>query len=166
MSFWAFLHRIRQNAADSVEKGLTEENVKILFSNIEDILEVHKDFLEALEFCLHPEPQSQHELGNVFLKFKDKFCVYEEYCSNHEKALRLLVELNKIPAVRAFLLSCMLLGGRKTTDIPLEGYLLDLKEPSTVVAAALIPKQMLDMPYEAHLFTLVLKKLQVELVNW
>uniref|UniRef100_A0A8D1GD50 Phosphatidylinositol 3,4,5-trisphosphate-dependent Rac exchanger 1 protein n=1 Tax=Sus scrofa TaxID=9823 RepID=A0A8D1GD50_PIG len=120
----AFLHRIRQNVADSVEKGLTEENVKILFSNIEDILEVHKDFLAALEFCLHPEPQSQHELGNVFLKFKDKFCVYEEYCSNHEKALRLLVELNKIPTVRAFLLSCMLLGGRKTTDIPLEGYLL------------------------------------------
>nr|XP_058892009.1 phosphatidylinositol 3,4,5-trisphosphate-dependent Rac exchanger 1 protein isoform X2 [Kogia breviceps] len=100
----AFLHRIRQNTADSVEKGLTEENVKILFSNIEDILEVHKDFLAALEFCLHPEPQSQHELGNVFLKFKDKFCVYEEYCSNHEKALRLLVELNKIPTVRAFLL--------------------------------------------------------------
>ncbi|XP_008825683.1 phosphatidylinositol 3,4,5-trisphosphate-dependent Rac exchanger 1 protein [Nannospalax galili] len=120
----AFLQRIRQNVADSVEKGLTEENVKILFSNIEDILEVHKDFLAALEYCLHPEPQSQHELGNVFLKFKDKFCVYEEYCSNHEKALRLLVELNKVPAARAFLLSCMLLGGRKTTDIPLEGYLL------------------------------------------
>lgn len=120
----AFLHRIRQNVADSVEKGLTEENVKVLFSNIEDILEVHKDFLAALEYCLQPEPQSQHELGNVFLKFKDKFCVYEEYCSNHEKALRLLVELNKIPTVRAFLLSCMLLGGRKTTDIPLEGYLL------------------------------------------
>uniref|UniRef100_A0A452VK64 Phosphatidylinositol-3,4,5-trisphosphate dependent Rac exchange factor 1 n=1 Tax=Ursus maritimus TaxID=29073 RepID=A0A452VK64_URSMA len=97
---------------------------QVLFSNIEDILEVHKDFLAALEYCLHPEPQSQHELGNVFLKFKDKFCVYEEYCSNHEKALRLLVELNKIPTVRAFLLSCMLLGGRKTTDIPLEGYLL------------------------------------------
>ncbi|XP_004430600.1 PREDICTED: phosphatidylinositol 3,4,5-trisphosphate-dependent Rac exchanger 1 protein, partial [Ceratotherium simum simum] len=120
----AFLHRIRQNVTDSVEKGLTEENVKILFSNIEHILEVHEDFLAALEYCLHPEPQSQHELGNVFLKFKDKFCVYEEYCSNHEKALRLLVELNKIPTVRAFLLSCMLLGGRKTTDIPLEGYLL------------------------------------------
>ncbi|XP_024895504.1 phosphatidylinositol 3,4,5-trisphosphate-dependent Rac exchanger 1 protein [Pteropus alecto] len=118
------LRFLQSNVADSVEKGLTEENIKILFSNIEDILEVHKDFLAALEYCLHPEPQSQHELGNVFLKFKDKFCVYEEYCSNHEKALRLLVELNKIPTVRAFLLSCMLLGGRKTTDIPLEGYLL------------------------------------------
>uniref|UniRef100_A0A8I5NTQ8 Phosphatidylinositol 3,4,5-trisphosphate-dependent Rac exchanger 1 protein n=1 Tax=Papio anubis TaxID=9555 RepID=A0A8I5NTQ8_PAPAN len=43
---------------------------QILFSNIEDILEVHKDFLAALEYCLHPEPQSQHELGNVFLKFE------------------------------------------------------------------------------------------------
>ncbi|XP_050773204.1 phosphatidylinositol 3,4,5-trisphosphate-dependent Rac exchanger 1 protein isoform X1 [Gopherus flavomarginatus] len=120
----AFLHRIRQNAVDKAEKYITEENIKILFSNIEDILDVHKEFLAALEFCLQPEPQSQHELGNVFLKFKDKFFVYEEYCSNHEKALRLLMELNKIPAVRAFLLSCMLLGGRKTTDIPLEGYLL------------------------------------------
>ncbi|XP_068064226.1 phosphatidylinositol 3,4,5-trisphosphate-dependent Rac exchanger 1 protein isoform X8 [Anomalospiza imberbis] len=34
------------------------------------------------------------------------------------------MELNKIPTVRTFLLGCMLLGGRKTTDIPLEGYLL------------------------------------------
>ncbi|XP_030068178.1 phosphatidylinositol 3,4,5-trisphosphate-dependent Rac exchanger 1 protein isoform X2 [Microcaecilia unicolor] len=120
----AFLHRIKQNAVDKAEKYITDDNVKILFSNIEDVLEVHKEFLDALEFCLQPEPQSQHELGNVFLKFKDKFYVYEEYCSNHEKALRLLMELNKIPQVRAFLLSCMLLGGRKTTDIPLEGYLL------------------------------------------
>ncbi|KAE8576306.1 hypothetical protein XENTR_v10004144 [Xenopus tropicalis] len=120
----AFLHRIRQNAIDKAENCISEENVKILFSNIEDILEVHKEFLEALESSLQPEPQTHHELGHVFLKFKDRFCVYEEYCSNHEKALRLLMELNKIPNVRAFLLSCMLLGGRKTTDIPLEGYLL------------------------------------------
>ncbi|XP_053546062.1 phosphatidylinositol 3,4,5-trisphosphate-dependent Rac exchanger 1 protein [Bombina bombina] len=120
----AFLHRIKQNAVDKAENFISEENVKILFSNIEDILKVHKEFLDALELNLQPEPQSQHELGNVFLKFKDRFCVYEEYCSNHEKALRLLIELNKIPNVRAFLLSCMLLGGRRTTDIPLEGYLL------------------------------------------
>ncbi|NP_001083702.1 phosphatidylinositol-3,4,5-trisphosphate-dependent Rac exchange factor 1 L homeolog [Xenopus laevis] len=120
----AFLHRIRQNAIDKAENCISEENVKILFSNIEAILEVHKEFLEALESSLQPEPQILHELGHVFLKFKDRFCVYEEYCSNHEKALRLLMELNKIPNVRAFLLSCMLLGGRKTTDIPLEGYLL------------------------------------------
>lgn len=30
--------------------------------------------------------------------------MYGEYCSNHEKALRLLMELNKIPNIRTFLL--------------------------------------------------------------
>ncbi|KAG9331184.1 hypothetical protein JZ751_019898 [Albula glossodonta] len=34
------------------------------------------------------------------------------------------MELNKVPSVRTFLLHCMLLGGKKTSDIPLEGYLL------------------------------------------
>ncbi|XP_064162230.1 phosphatidylinositol 3,4,5-trisphosphate-dependent Rac exchanger 1 protein-like [Anguilla rostrata] len=118
----AFLHRIQQTADD--QQCLSPENVKVLFSNIEDILEVHKEVLAALESSLRPEPQPQHALGHVFLQFKGKFSVYGEYCSNHEKALRLLMELNKNPNVRTFLLHCMLLGGKKTTDIPLEGYLL------------------------------------------
>ncbi|KAJ8400594.1 hypothetical protein AAFF_G00393630 [Aldrovandia affinis] len=118
----AFLHRIQQTADD--QQCLSPENVKVLFSNIEAILEVHKEVLAALESSLQPEPQPQHALGHVFLQFKGRFSVYGEYCSNHEKALRLLMELNKNPNVRTFLLHCMLLGGKKTTDIPLEGYLL------------------------------------------
>lgn len=35
---------------------------------------------------------------------RESFSVYGEYCSNHEKALRLLMELNKIPNIRTFLL--------------------------------------------------------------
>ncbi|XP_067904360.1 phosphatidylinositol 3,4,5-trisphosphate-dependent Rac exchanger 1 protein isoform X2 [Heterodontus francisci] len=124
LSAKSFLHRNHQNDGDKSEKQITEEHLKILFSNIEEILDVHMLFLAALECRLQPEPQPQHELGNIFLQFKDRFCVYQEYCSNHEKALRLLMELNKIPEVRAMLLNCMVLGGMKTTDIPLEGYLL------------------------------------------
>ncbi|XP_062897470.1 phosphatidylinositol 3,4,5-trisphosphate-dependent Rac exchanger 1 protein isoform X1 [Mobula hypostoma] len=120
----SFLHRNHQNDGGKSEKQITDEDLKVLFSNIEEILDVHMVFLEALECCLQPEPQPQHELGNIFLQFKDRFCVYQEYCSNHEKALRLLMELNKIPEVRAMILNCMVLGGMKTTDIPLEGYLL------------------------------------------
>uniref|UniRef100_A0A671MGP0 Phosphatidylinositol 3,4,5-trisphosphate-dependent Rac exchanger 1 protein-like n=1 Tax=Sinocyclocheilus anshuiensis TaxID=1608454 RepID=A0A671MGP0_9TELE len=97
---------------------------RILFSNIEFILEVHYEFLSTLDASLQPEPQAHHSLGHVFLKFRDRFSVYGEYCSNHEKALRLLMELNKIPHVRTFLLHLMLLGGKKSTDVPLEGYLL------------------------------------------
>uniref|UniRef100_A0A671YAN6 Phosphatidylinositol-3,4,5-trisphosphate dependent Rac exchange factor 1 n=1 Tax=Sparus aurata TaxID=8175 RepID=A0A671YAN6_SPAAU len=96
----------------------------ILFSNIEDILELHKEVLSAVEASLQPEPHPHHALGHVFLQFRESFSVYGEYCSNHEKALRLLMELNKIPNIRTFLLHCMLLGGKKSTDIPLEGYLL------------------------------------------
>lgn len=120
----AFLHRMNQCAASKVDKNVTEETVKMLFSNIEDILAVHREFLKIVEECLHPEPNAQQEVGTCFLHFKDKFRIYDEYCSNHEKAQKLLLELNKIRTIRTFLLNCMLLGGRKHTDVPLEGYLV------------------------------------------
>ncbi|XP_028308029.1 phosphatidylinositol 3,4,5-trisphosphate-dependent Rac exchanger 1 protein-like [Gouania willdenowi] len=63
----AFLHRIRQTADD--QQCLSPEHVKILFSNIEDILELHKEVLSAVEAGLQPEPQPQHALGHIFLQF-------------------------------------------------------------------------------------------------
>ncbi|XP_005150847.1 phosphatidylinositol 3,4,5-trisphosphate-dependent Rac exchanger 2 protein [Melopsittacus undulatus] len=120
----AFLHRMIQCAAAKVDKNVTEETVKTLFSNIEDILAVHKNFLSLVEECLQPEPNAQHEVGTCFLHYKEKFRIYDEYCSNHEKAQKILLDLNKIRTVRTFLLNCMLLGGRKNTDVPLEGYLV------------------------------------------
>ncbi|KAG8570657.1 hypothetical protein GDO81_011367 [Engystomops pustulosus] len=120
----AFFHRMMQYAASKSDKNVTEETVKMLFSNIEDILMVHRDFLALIEECLHPEPNSHQEVGICFLRFKEHFGIYDEYCSNHEKAQKLLLELNKIRTVRTFLLNCMLLGGRKNTDVPLEGYLV------------------------------------------
>ncbi|XP_030213789.1 phosphatidylinositol 3,4,5-trisphosphate-dependent Rac exchanger 1 protein isoform X3 [Gadus morhua] len=119
----AFLQRIRQTSED--QQCLTPEQVKVLFSNMEDILDLHRALLSMLESCLQPEPHPQHALGHVFLLYKGKFSVYGEYCSNHEKALKMLMELNKVPNIRTFLLHCMLLGGKKSTDIPLEGYLLN-----------------------------------------
>ncbi|XP_072007846.1 phosphatidylinositol 3,4,5-trisphosphate-dependent Rac exchanger 2 protein isoform X2 [Engystomops pustulosus] len=120
----AFFHRMMQYAASKSDKNVTEETVKMLFSNIEDILMVHRDFLALIEECLHPEPNSHQDVGICFLRFKERFGIYDEYCSNHEKAQKLLLELNKIRTVRTFLLNCMLLGGRKNTDVPLEGYLV------------------------------------------
>ncbi|NWU82580.1 PREX2 protein, partial [Onychorhynchus coronatus] len=120
----AFLHRMIQRATAKEDKNVTEETVKMLFSNIEDILAVHKNFLSLVEESLQPEPNAQHEVGTCFLNYKEKFRIYDEYCSNHEKAQKVLLDLNKIRTVRTFLLNCMLLGGRKNTDVPLEGYLV------------------------------------------
>ncbi|MEQ2304508.1 Phosphatidylinositol-3,4,5-trisphosphate-dependent Rac exchanger 1 protein, partial [Ameca splendens] len=63
----AFLHRIRQIPDD--QQCLSPEHVKILFSNIEDILELHKEVLSAVESSLQPEPHPNHSLGHVFLQF-------------------------------------------------------------------------------------------------
>uniref|UniRef100_A0A8C2XL58 Phosphatidylinositol 3,4,5-trisphosphate-dependent Rac exchanger 2 protein n=1 Tax=Cyclopterus lumpus TaxID=8103 RepID=A0A8C2XL58_CYCLU len=60
----------------------------------------------------------------LYLLQRSRFQIYDEYCGNHEKAQRLLLELNKIRSVRTCLLNCMLLGGRKNTEVPLEGYLV------------------------------------------
>uniref|UniRef100_A0A665W7L8 Phosphatidylinositol-3,4,5-trisphosphate-dependent Rac exchange factor 2 n=1 Tax=Echeneis naucrates TaxID=173247 RepID=A0A665W7L8_ECHNA len=96
----------------------------VLFSNIEEISAVHKDFLSMVEELLQPDPHAHHEIGRCFLHFRSRFQIYDEYCGNHEKAQRLLLELNKIRSVRTCLLNCMLLGGRKNTEVPLEGYLV------------------------------------------
>uniref|UniRef100_A0A669BAQ4 Phosphatidylinositol 3,4,5-trisphosphate-dependent Rac exchanger 2 protein n=1 Tax=Oreochromis niloticus TaxID=8128 RepID=A0A669BAQ4_ORENI len=104
---------------------LPPSSVKIvLFSNIEEILAVHKDFLSMVEELLQPDPHAHHEIGRCFLHFRSRFQIYDEYCGNHEKAQRLLLELNKIRNVRTCLLNYMLLGGRKNTEVPLEGYLV------------------------------------------
>lgn len=89
----AFLHRMIQCATAKVDKNVTEETVKVslliayvfyfvsvvlficfillqmLFSNIEDILAVHKNFLSLVEECLQPEPSAQHEVGTCFLHY-------------------------------------------------------------------------------------------------
>ncbi|KAG9283290.1 phosphatidylinositol 3,4,5-trisphosphate-dependent Rac exchanger 2 protein [Astyanax mexicanus] len=119
-----FLHRLNQYAATKIDKNITEETVKVLFSNLEEILCVHRDFLAMVEELLQPDPHPHHEVGYCFLHFRDRFQIYDEYCGNHEKAQRLLLELNKIRSVRTCLLNCMLLGGRKNTEVPLEGYLV------------------------------------------
>uniref|UniRef100_A0A665W842 Phosphatidylinositol 3,4,5-trisphosphate-dependent Rac exchanger 2 protein n=1 Tax=Echeneis naucrates TaxID=173247 RepID=A0A665W842_ECHNA len=76
----------------------------VLFSNIEEISAVHKDFLSMVEELLQPDPHAHHEIGRCFLHFRSRFQIYDEYCGNHEKAQRLLLELNKIRSVRTCLL--------------------------------------------------------------
>uniref|UniRef100_F7EL83 Phosphatidylinositol 3,4,5-trisphosphate-dependent Rac exchanger 1 protein n=1 Tax=Xenopus tropicalis TaxID=8364 RepID=F7EL83_XENTR len=110
----------------------SERQLRLRVCVLNETLSTERDYVGTLHFLqsafLHRIRQNAIDKAENCISEenvkKDRFCVYEEYCSNHEKALRLLMELNKIPNVRAFLLSCMLLGGRKTTDIPLEGYLL------------------------------------------
>ncbi|TDG97257.1 hypothetical protein EPR50_G00224110 [Perca flavescens] len=155
-----FLHRLNQYAATKIDKNITEETVKVLFSNIEEILAVHKDFLSMVEELLQPEPHAHHEIGRCFLHFRSRFQIYDEYCGNHEKAQRLLLELNKIRSVRTCLLNCMLLGGRKNTEVPLEGYLV--APIQRICKYPLLLRELLKRTPKKHNdYALVLESLQV-----
>uniref|UniRef100_A0A8C1JVH3 Phosphatidylinositol-3,4,5-trisphosphate-dependent Rac exchange factor 2 n=1 Tax=Cyprinus carpio TaxID=7962 RepID=A0A8C1JVH3_CYPCA len=118
-----FLSRV-YNVAQLISQSFHAFAPQVLFSNLEEILSVHRDFLSMVEELLQPDPNPYHEVGRCFLHFRGRFQIYDEYCGNHEKAQRLLLELNKIRTVRTLLLNCMLLGGRKNTEVPLEVYLV------------------------------------------
>jgi len=42
---------------------------QVLFSNLEEILSVHRDFLSMVEELLQPDPNAYHEVGRCFLHF-------------------------------------------------------------------------------------------------
>ncbi|XP_063730004.1 phosphatidylinositol 3,4,5-trisphosphate-dependent Rac exchanger 2 protein isoform X3 [Eleginops maclovinus] len=155
-----FLHRLDQYAATRMDKNITEETVKVLFCNIEEILALHRGFLSMVEDLLQPEPSALHEVGRCFLHFRTGFQIYDEYCGNHEKAQRLLLELNKIRSVRTCLLNCMLLGGRKNTEVPLEGYLV--APIQRICKYPLLLRELLKRTPKKHSdFPLVQESLQV-----
>uniref|UniRef100_A0A8C1JWE0 Phosphatidylinositol-3,4,5-trisphosphate-dependent Rac exchange factor 2 n=1 Tax=Cyprinus carpio TaxID=7962 RepID=A0A8C1JWE0_CYPCA len=129
LEFLSFLQCIvgfpdSDNVAQLISQSFHAFAPQVLFSNLEEILSVHRDFLSMVEELLQPDPNPYHEVGRCFLHFVRRFQIYDEYCGNHEKAQRLLLELNKIRTVRTLLLNCMLLGGRKNTEVPLEVYLV------------------------------------------
>ncbi|XP_078590252.1 phosphatidylinositol 3,4,5-trisphosphate-dependent Rac exchanger 2 protein-like isoform X1 [Branchiostoma floridae x Branchiostoma japonicum] len=144
----AFLKRMRSRMATHNDKLITEETIWILFSNIEELLTLHQKLLSTLKECLQPEPQACHEIGACFLKHLSEFSVYEMYCSNHEKAQWLLLELQKDQNLKGFLLACMLLGGHKTTDVPLEGYLLSPIQ--RICKYPLLLKELLKQTVSTH----------------
>ncbi|MGH0131110.1 UNVERIFIED_CONTAM: hypothetical protein FKN15_009752 [Acipenser sinensis] len=67
---------------------------------------------------------------------RNRFQIYDEYCSNHEKAQRLLLEMNKIRTVRTCLLVKMLGHSEAVKWLPLE------KKGMTVMLPQLSYSQM------------------------
>uniref|UniRef100_A0A672KJK7 Phosphatidylinositol-3,4,5-trisphosphate dependent Rac exchange factor 2 n=1 Tax=Sinocyclocheilus grahami TaxID=75366 RepID=A0A672KJK7_SINGR len=123
---------------------------QVLFSNLEEILSVHKDFLSMVEELLQPDPNPYHEVGRCFLHFRGRFQIYDEYCGNHEKAQRLLLELNKIRTVRTLmlvrhlLLDCMSFFAPQTTKFLFKGQFTPHQQMPTKELLKRTPKKHND----------------------
>ncbi|KAM6443194.1 rho guanine nucleotide exchange factor 4 isoform 3-T3 [Liasis olivaceus] len=100
----------------------TEEQLKTIFGNIEDIYKCQKKFVKALEKKFNKDCPHLSEVGSCFLEYQHEFQIYSEYCNNHPNACMELSRLTKVNKYVYFFEACRLL--QKMIDISLDGFLL------------------------------------------
>ncbi|KAG7233480.1 hypothetical protein INR49_006973 [Caranx melampygus] len=100
----------------------TEEQLRTIFGNIEDIYRFQRKFLKGLEKKFNKEQPHLSEIGCCFLEHQTDFQIYSEYCNNHPNACLQLSRLMKVNKYVFFFEACRLL--QKMIDISLDGFLL------------------------------------------
>ena len=75
------LNRLRKNFIRPITT-ICESEKKIIFMNIKELGDIHTAFFTAL-FSFVKENKG---VGDVFIKFKEKFLKYADYCSGLTKA--------------------------------------------------------------------------------
>ncbi|XP_062843376.1 serine-rich adhesin for platelets isoform X2 [Trichomycterus rosablanca] len=99
-----------------------EEQLRTIFSNIDELYRFQKKFLKALEKKHNREQPHLSEIGSCFLEHQTEFQIYSEYCNNHPNACVQLSRLMKVKKYVFFFEACRLL--QKMIDISLDGFLL------------------------------------------
>ncbi|XP_045077362.1 uncharacterized protein LOC121569358 isoform X2 [Coregonus clupeaformis] len=100
----------------------SEEQLRCVFGNIEDIYRFQKKFLKDLEKKFNKEQPHLSEIGSCFLEHQTDFQIYSEYCNNHPNACVQLSRRMKTNKYVFFFEACRLL--QKMIDISLDGFLL------------------------------------------
>ncbi|XP_053083482.1 uncharacterized protein arhgef4 isoform X2 [Pangasianodon hypophthalmus] len=100
----------------------TEEQLRTIFGNIDELYRFQKKFLKALEKKYNKEQPHLSEIGSCFLENQTDFQIYSEYCNNHPNACVQLSKLMKMKKYVFFFEACRLL--QKMIDISLDGFLL------------------------------------------
>ncbi|XP_056597080.1 uncharacterized protein arhgef4 isoform X3 [Triplophysa dalaica] len=100
----------------------TEEQLRTIFGNIDELYRFQKKFVKALEKKFNKDQPHLSEIGSCFLEHQTNFQIYSEYCNNHPNACVQLSKLMKIKKYVFFFEACRLL--QKMIDISLDGFLL------------------------------------------
>ncbi|KAG5268780.1 hypothetical protein AALO_G00216370 [Alosa alosa] len=100
----------------------TDQQLKTIFSNIEDIYKFQRKFLKDLERKYNKEEPHLSEIGSCFLQQGDGFSIYSDYCNTHPVACTELQRLMKLSRYKHFFEACRLL--QQMIDISLAGFLL------------------------------------------
>ncbi|XP_006869071.1 PREDICTED: proto-oncogene vav [Chrysochloris asiatica] len=78
------LGSIQQHFMKPLQRFLKPQDIETIFTNIEDLLCVHTQFLKEMKDTL--AAPSAPNLYQVFIKYKERFLLYGRYCSQVESA--------------------------------------------------------------------------------
>ncbi|XP_028272695.1 uncharacterized protein arhgef9a isoform X3 [Parambassis ranga] len=99
-----------------------DDQLKVIFGNIEDIYRFQMGFVRDLEKQYNTEEPHLSEIGPCFLEHQDGFWIYSEYCNNHLDACMELSKLMRDGRYQHFFEACRLL--QQMIDIAIDGFLL------------------------------------------
>nr|XP_027206406.1 spermatogenesis-associated protein 13-like isoform X2 [Penaeus vannamei] len=100
----------------------TDERVSTIFGNMEALYYFQSNFLRELEMCIDWQEPFKSCIGATFIRNREKFEIYSEYCNNHPSAVSSLQELYQDQKYVHFFEACRLL--QEMIDISLDGFLL------------------------------------------
>ncbi|XP_073932772.1 rho guanine nucleotide exchange factor 37 isoform X2 [Castor canadensis] len=99
----SYLHMLQLCASDIRNRlqQLPQGDLDILFSNIDEIIQVNSRFLHGLQETASKEEEQVHLIGNLFLEFQEEFeQVYKFYCANYDQALLLVKAYREEPELQ------------------------------------------------------------------
>ncbi|XP_044773088.1 rho guanine nucleotide exchange factor 37 isoform X3 [Neomonachus schauinslandi] len=99
----SYLHVLRLCASDirSSLQQLPQRDLDVLFSNIDDVIEVNSRFLHDLQETASRKEEQVHLIGNLFLECHEELeRVYKVYCASYDQALLLLDTYRREPELQ------------------------------------------------------------------
>ncbi|XP_068221441.1 rho guanine nucleotide exchange factor 4-like isoform X1 [Palaemon carinicauda] len=99
-----------------------EEKISSIFGNMEALYQFQSNFLKELEMCIDWKDPHKSCIGAAFIRNRERFEIYSEYCNNHPSAVSALQELYQDQKYIHFFEACRLL--QEMIDISLDGFLL------------------------------------------
>ncbi|MEQ2282935.1 hypothetical protein AMECASPLE_005954, partial [Ameca splendens] len=115
------------------ESFLTQDELDVLFGNLEEMVEFQLEFLRTLEDGIKLVPDLDRlervdqfkkvlfSLGGSFLYYADRFKIYSAFCASHTKVPKVLAKAKTDPEFKAFLVER---NPRQQHSSTLESYLI------------------------------------------
>ncbi|KAM6224244.1 rho guanine nucleotide exchange factor 37 [Rhynchocyon petersi] len=80
---------------------LPQRDLDVLFSNIDDVIQVNSRFHHDLQKTTSTEEEQGNLIGNLFLKFQEELeSVYKVYCASYDQALLVIESYRKEPELQ------------------------------------------------------------------